>query len=110
MLFVSIDFSIDLGSVIGRNQYNVACMPGPHTNILVNLGVGAVVRDGQRLCQLTEVAPFFVMIGQQCIVPLNKEITEVKYNTLVNDESSVEVSTCCADIPHERSVPSGVEL
>ena len=88
----------------------MTCVPGPHTNILVNFDVGAVVRGGQRLCQLTEVAPFFVVIGQQCIVSLNKELTEVKHNTLVNDEPSVEVSAYCADIPHERPVPSVVEM
>ena len=41
----------------------------------------------------------FVTIGQQCIVWPNEETTEVKYNILVNDEQSVEVSRCRADNP-----------
>ena len=110
MLFLTIDFTIDLGSVIGRYQLNLARMSGPHTIVQVSFDVGAGVRGGQCLCRLARIAPFFVVIGRQCIVSLNKETTEVKYNTLVNDETSFEVSACCADIPHERSVLSGVEL
>ena len=69
-----------------------------------------VRRSGQSLCKPAKIAFFFVNIQQQCIVALDKEITEVNHNTLVNDESSVEVSTWCADIPHERSAPSVVTL
>jgi len=48
--------------------------------------------------------------GNNALYDFNKEIPAVKYNTLVNDEPSVEVSEYCADILHQRSAPSVVTL